>query len=32
MGVDALYLHHVGREQERFIEVFGEHVLPEVTR
>ena len=32
VGVDALYLHHVGREQERFIEVFGEHVLPEVTR
>ena len=30
LGVDALYLHHVGRDQRRFIEVFGEHVLPEV--
>lgn len=32
LGVDGLYLHHVGREQERFIEVFGERVLPEVSR
>jgi len=31
LGVDAIYLHHVGQEQERFIEVFAEHVLPEVT-
>jgi probable non-F420 flavinoid oxidoreductase len=31
LGVDAIYLHHVGREQERFIDVFGEQVLPEVT-
>jgi probable non-F420 flavinoid oxidoreductase len=30
LGVDALYLHHVGKEQDRFIEVFGEQVLPEV--
>ena len=30
LRVDALYLHHVGREQDRFIEVFGEKVLPEV--
>ena len=30
LGVDAIYLHHVGQEQERFIDVFGEHVLPEV--
>lgn len=30
LGVDALYLHHVGKEQDRFIDVFGEHVLPEV--
>ena len=27
---DAIYLHHVGGEQERFIDVFGERVLPEV--
>ena len=31
LGVDAIYLHHVGREQERFIETFADHVLPEVT-
>jgi len=28
---DAIYLHHVGKEQDRFLEVFGERVLPEVT-
>jgi probable non-F420 flavinoid oxidoreductase len=28
LGFDAIYLHHVGREQRRFIEAFGEHVLP----
>jgi probable non-F420 flavinoid oxidoreductase len=33
LGVDALYLHHVGKvpEQERFIDVFAERVLPEVV-
>jgi probable non-F420 flavinoid oxidoreductase len=30
LGIDALYLHHVGQDQDRFIDVFGEHVLPEV--
>jgi hypothetical protein len=28
IGFDAVYLHHVGQEQRRFIEAFGEHVLP----
>jgi probable non-F420 flavinoid oxidoreductase len=28
---DAIYLHHVGIEQDRFLEVFGQHVLPEVA-
>jgi alkanesulfonate monooxygenase SsuD/methylene tetrahydromethanopterin reductase-like flavin-dependent oxidoreductase (luciferase family) len=28
LGFDAVYLHHVGREQRRFIDVFGERVLP----
>jgi hypothetical protein len=32
LGVDGIYLHHVGREQDRFIDVFGERVLPEVSR
>ena len=30
LGVDGLYLHHVGKEQRRFIETFAEKVLPEV--
>ena len=32
LGFDEIYLHHVGREQERFIDAFGEHVLPELRR
>ena len=28
MGFDALYLHEVGPEQERFVETFGQDVLP----
>ena len=28
LGVDSLYLHHVGQTQEPFIDAFGEHVLP----
>jgi probable non-F420 flavinoid oxidoreductase len=31
LDVDALYLHHVGKEQGGFLEVFGDRVLPEVT-
>ncbi len=31
LGVDAIYLHHVGKEQDPFIEAFAEHVLPELT-
>jgi probable non-F420 flavinoid oxidoreductase len=30
LGFDEIYLHHVGREQERFIDAFGERVLPRV--
>jgi probable non-F420 flavinoid oxidoreductase len=30
LGVDALYLHHVGQTQEQFIEAFGDKVLPEL--
>jgi probable non-F420 flavinoid oxidoreductase len=29
-GADRLYLHHVGKSQDAFIEAFGEHVLPEL--
>ena len=28
LGLDAVYLHHVGQEQRAFIDAFGEHVLP----
>jgi coenzyme F420-dependent glucose-6-phosphate dehydrogenase len=28
----AIFLHHVGRDLERFIDVFGEHVLPRLAR
>jgi probable non-F420 flavinoid oxidoreductase len=31
LDVDMISLHHVGQEQDRFIETFGTHVLPEVT-
>ncbi len=34
LGFDEIYLHHVGQELDRFIDAFGEHVLPQldVTR
>lgn len=30
-GADELYLHHVGRDQDRFLDVFGTHVLPHLA-
>jgi hypothetical protein len=30
LGVDGLYLHHVGQEQQAFIDAFGQRVLPEL--
>jgi probable non-F420 flavinoid oxidoreductase len=30
LGFDELYLHHVGQTQSEFIEIFGEHVLPQL--
>lgn len=30
LGFDELYLHHVGQEQARFQEAFGERVLPQL--
>ncbi|MCU1636630.1 MAG: Flavin-dependent oxidoreductase, F420-dependent methylene-tetrahydromethanopterin reductase [Cryobacterium sp.] len=30
LGFDRVYLHHVGKEQDRFIDTFGERVLPEL--
>jgi probable non-F420 flavinoid oxidoreductase len=32
LGVERIFLHHVGQTQHGFIETFGEHVLPEVQR
>jgi coenzyme F420-dependent glucose-6-phosphate dehydrogenase len=31
LGIDELYLHNVHRDQERFIDVFGNEVLPALT-
>jgi alkanesulfonate monooxygenase SsuD/methylene tetrahydromethanopterin reductase-like flavin-dependent oxidoreductase (luciferase family) len=30
LGFDPIVLHHVGQEQQRFLETFGERVLPEL--
>ena len=30
LGFDELYLHHVGKEQRRFVEAFGRKVLPQL--
>jgi probable non-F420 flavinoid oxidoreductase len=30
LGFSEIYLHHVGQEQRRFLDCFGEHVLPAV--
>ena len=30
LGVDSLYLHHVGQTQDAFIDAFAEKVLPEL--
>jgi probable non-F420 flavinoid oxidoreductase len=32
LGVDSLYLHHVGQTQHAFIDAFGDKVLPELRR
>lgn len=31
MGINALFLHNVGRNQEEFIDVYGDKVLPRVA-
>jgi hypothetical protein len=31
LGFSRLYLHESGREQARFIDAFGEHVLPRLA-
>jgi alkanesulfonate monooxygenase SsuD/methylene tetrahydromethanopterin reductase-like flavin-dependent oxidoreductase (luciferase family) len=28
LGFDELYLHHVGKDQQEFLDVFASHVLP----
>jgi hypothetical protein len=30
LGFEELFLHHVGRDQREFIDVFGARVLPEL--
>lgn len=31
-GFDEIYVHNVGRNQEEFIEVYGEHVIPHLKQ
>jgi hypothetical protein len=31
LGFDEIYLHHVGQEQDAFIDAFGARVLPELS-
>jgi probable non-F420 flavinoid oxidoreductase len=31
LGFDEINLHHVGRDLREFVDVFGEHVLPQLT-
>lgn len=31
LGFEEIYLHHVGQEQEAFVDAFGEKVLPQLT-
>jgi len=31
LGFDEIYLHHVGRSQEAFVDTFGARVLPELS-
>ena len=31
LGFDEIYLHHVGKQQDDFIDAFAEHVLPELA-
>ncbi|WP_341718720.1 TIGR03885 family FMN-dependent LLM class oxidoreductase [Micromonospora sp. FIMYZ51] len=30
LGVDECYLHHVGRDQDAFLDAFANHILPEL--
>jgi probable non-F420 flavinoid oxidoreductase len=32
VGFDEIYIHHVGQEQTAFLDCFGDHVLPELSR
>jgi probable non-F420 flavinoid oxidoreductase len=32
LGFDQIYLHHVGQEQDAFIDAFGAKVLPQIAR
>ncbi|GAB3703933.1 hypothetical protein [Mariniluteicoccus flavus] len=29
LGFDAVYLHYVGQDQERYLDTFGDKVLPQ---
>ncbi|MFC5998800.1 TIGR03885 family FMN-dependent LLM class oxidoreductase [Quadrisphaera sp. GCM10027208] len=31
LGFDEVYLHHVGQDQEPYLDAFGQHVLPQLS-
>jgi hypothetical protein len=31
LGFDEIYVHHVGKKQDGFIDAFDAHVLPELS-
>ena len=32
LGFDGVWIHHVGQQQQPFLDVFGEHVVPDLRR
>jgi coenzyme F420-dependent glucose-6-phosphate dehydrogenase len=32
LGFDVIFIHQVGRDQEQFLRVFGEKVLPRISQ
>lgn len=31
LGIDGMFLHHVGQEQHAFVDTFADHILPELS-
>ena len=32
LGFDGVWIHHVGQQQQPFLDAFGEHVVPDLRR